>query len=292
MVRNHDDDDMTYPYETNVTQLLGGVSCLVVLLLMCVLIACLSRRRRRRNDRQAEQNRVNARENIESRFKRRKERAESLILTLKLSSDVKGLENTIVEDEEDALTHTSSRISSPSTENRNNTIAAEALGTQCQICFEDFVRGDEISISHNHQCSHYFHKECIIDWLARNTKCPVCRRDYFTVGHDAASKSDTNEERADDVEENRIQEPQSLSSNTDLSESMSSALSSSDTDEISVIDEEANRIHELDENANDEASSSPMVDSDMNTPSFPISIPTIDETEKEEAMSNLVLQRV
>ena len=209
-----------------------------------------------------------------------------------MSSDVKGLENTIVEDEEDALTHVSSRLSSLSTENRNNAIAAEALGAQCQICFEDYVRGNEISISHNHQCSHYFHKECIVDWLARDTRCPVCRRDYLSAGHDAASKSDTNEERADDVEENRIQEPQSLSSNTDSSESMSSVLSSSDTDEISVIDEGVNCIDELDEDANDEASSSSMVDRDMNTPGFPISIPTIDEIEKEEEMSNQVLQQV
>ena len=82
MVRNQDNNDITYPNKTDKTQLLGGIFSFLVLLFMCVLITCLSRWRRRRNDREAEQNRVNARENTESRFKRRKERAESLILTL------------------------------------------------------------------------------------------------------------------------------------------------------------------------------------------------------------------
>mmetsp|Transcript_13156 Transcript_13156/g.16656 ORF Transcript_13156/g.16656 Transcript_13156/m.16656 type:complete len:100 (+) Transcript_13156:76-375(+) len=30
-------------------------------------------------------------------------------------------------------------------------------------------------------CTHYFHKECILDWLSKNYCCPICRVDMITT---------------------------------------------------------------------------------------------------------------
>ena len=53
--------------------------------------------------------------------------------------------------------------------------------TTCDICLLDYEEGEELAWSHNEGCIHAFHKECITDWLLRNPKCPLCRRDYVTV---------------------------------------------------------------------------------------------------------------
>jgi len=57
--------------------------------------------------------------------------------------------------------------------------------TTCEICLSTYKVGDEIASSHNDQCIHHFHKDCIIDWLHtrqssnQRTTCPVCRRDFL-----------------------------------------------------------------------------------------------------------------
>ena len=48
----------------------------------------------------------------------------------------------------------------------------------CNICLEEYKIGDEIAWSKNELCHHAFHKECIIEWLARHQDCPVCRNKY------------------------------------------------------------------------------------------------------------------
>ncbi|XP_044254563.1 E3 ubiquitin-protein ligase DZIP3-like [Tribolium madens] len=42
---------------------------------------------------------------------------------------------------------------------------------KCCICFEDF----NSSNSHMLSCQHEFHKKCIMNWLKRQSACPVCR---------------------------------------------------------------------------------------------------------------------
>lgn len=49
----------------------------------------------------------------------------------------------------------------------------------CDICLMDYEVGDEICWSPNKECIHAFHKDCILDWLLRNSKCPECRREYL-----------------------------------------------------------------------------------------------------------------
>ena len=53
--------------------------------------------------------------------------------------------------------------------------------TSCDICLMDYEVGEEVCWSPNEECTHAFHKDCMLDWLLRNPKCPVCRRDYVTI---------------------------------------------------------------------------------------------------------------
>lgn len=49
---------------------------------------------------------------------------------------------------------------------------------ECVICMEEFVRDMEI-IELPCDKRHYFHSECIMDWIekARKVSCPICRKD-------------------------------------------------------------------------------------------------------------------
>mmetsp|Transcript_4376 Transcript_4376/g.7758 ORF Transcript_4376/g.7758 Transcript_4376/m.7758 type:complete len:432 (+) Transcript_4376:82-1377(+) len=73
-------------------------------------------------------------------------------------------------------------------ENTEKATAEEACKAdcpQCAICLEDFdaeeaekdeekATGD-IEIVRTKTCNHYFHKDCIKDWLGVNSVCPLCR---------------------------------------------------------------------------------------------------------------------
>jgi len=44
--------------------------------------------------------------------------------------------------------------------------------TQCSICMTDYNIGDEII---QLSCDHFFHTDCIKNWLSHHNTCPVCR---------------------------------------------------------------------------------------------------------------------
>ena len=45
----------------------------------------------------------------------------------------------------------------------------------CNICMEDYIDGD---ILKQLPCNHYYHKDCISQWLCNEkTTCPMCRKD-------------------------------------------------------------------------------------------------------------------
>merc|ERR1711862_177254 len=51
----------------------------------------------------------------------------------------------------------------------------------CSICLLAYKDDDIIAKSHNEECSHTYHKECIVQWLLINkTECPNCRNPYIT----------------------------------------------------------------------------------------------------------------
>lgn len=50
----------------------------------------------------------------------------------------------------------------------------------CPICLNDYVNNDdEIAYSKNQACYHYFHKNCIMEWLLLHEECPICRCIYL-----------------------------------------------------------------------------------------------------------------
>ena len=64
----------------------------------------------------------------------------------------------------------------------------------CIICFDEFITGDVIVWSDNKHCEHFYHKECLVPYLAHNAQpktystlnvnnnpCPTCRQNYCTV---------------------------------------------------------------------------------------------------------------
>lgn len=49
----------------------------------------------------------------------------------------------------------------------------------CSVCLVDFTAGSIVRIL---SCGHYFHKECIDNWLTHhNTDCPVCKTDMLVA---------------------------------------------------------------------------------------------------------------
>lgn len=77
---------------------------------------------------------------------------------------------------------TTMRSSPPKT--KQHFPAMEALDSECYICLQEFVEGDEMSISHNLECTHFFHKQCIVDWLVCDERCPTCRNNYLKENDD------------------------------------------------------------------------------------------------------------
>jgi len=51
----------------------------------------------------------------------------------------------------------------------------------CAICLTEYEEGDEICWSHNKECNHAFHRECILEWLIRHDDCPCCRHNYLCL---------------------------------------------------------------------------------------------------------------
>ena len=42
----------------------------------------------------------------------------------------------------------------------------------CSICLENFIKKDKIITL---GCDHYYHVECITNWLKKDETCPLCR---------------------------------------------------------------------------------------------------------------------
>ena len=41
----------------------------------------------------------------------------------------------------------------------------------CPICLDKIHQKNEVVL----ECTHKFHRKCILNWLRRNPSCPICR---------------------------------------------------------------------------------------------------------------------
>ena len=48
----------------------------------------------------------------------------------------------------------------------------ELLLSECVICLENYKKEDKISIL---SCNHYYHTNCLNEWLKKKQECPLCR---------------------------------------------------------------------------------------------------------------------
>ncbi|OMP08331.1 Zinc finger, RING-type [Corchorus capsularis] len=76
------------------------------------------------------------------------------------------------EEEEDGDDDESSLSEKGAMVDLTNKVVIEKPNVGCPICLEDFVVGTEAVVM---RCSHRFHHDCIIPWIAMKTHCPVCR---------------------------------------------------------------------------------------------------------------------
>ena len=51
----------------------------------------------------------------------------------------------------------------------------------CPICINEYAEGDEICWSQNPNCSHFFHHDCLVEWLLRHDECPCCRSNFLLL---------------------------------------------------------------------------------------------------------------
>ena len=100
---------------------------------------------------------------------------------------------------------------------RKNLDFESMIKTECFICIQKFCEGDEISYSQNSNCCHHFHKSCIINWLARNQRCPACRRNYLkNMKHDeeeGLENVSSNDDVLDNEENQTMEQDQSFTNN-------------------------------------------------------------------------------
>ncbi|KAH1045815.1 hypothetical protein J1N35_036599 [Gossypium stocksii] len=54
-----------------------------------------------------------------------------------------------------------------------NEEGTESHCTECVICLEEFKDGDSCRVLT--KCNHLYHQLCIDEWLAKNSRCPLCR---------------------------------------------------------------------------------------------------------------------
>lgn len=50
---------------------------------------------------------------------------------------------------------------------------------ECPICLSEYIPGDVICIAKKPVCDHMYHIECIVEWLQKQSCCPLCRNDLM-----------------------------------------------------------------------------------------------------------------
>jgi len=126
------------------------------------------------------------------------------------------------------------------------------IETTCPICFDDY-KGDpnEIFIGYIKKCEHYFHFECIWEWLEQKSSCPLCREEVLLKEEDirglalseilnnrtqqATPQQQVTEVTSQPVEETRQPKEATPRSKEDKKKRKTSKAASERTQKVSVI---------------------------------------------------------
>lgn len=68
----------------------------------------------------------------------------------------------------------------------------QSSSSPCMICLDDFNVGDDVCHSRYPQCSHMFHKTCLLTWLDHSDECPCCRWNFLRSSTENILKEKTN----------------------------------------------------------------------------------------------------
>mmetsp|Transcript_37333 Transcript_37333/g.85285 ORF Transcript_37333/g.85285 Transcript_37333/m.85285 type:complete len:678 (+) Transcript_37333:183-2216(+) len=80
--------------------------------------------------------------------------------------------------------HSQKSLVSMSTTTSPIEYVSQRIPSSCAICLCDYEANDVIVTSHNPECPHAFHQECIVEWLGKmqdGTPCPCCRREFVKL---------------------------------------------------------------------------------------------------------------
>ena len=55
-------------------------------------------------------------------------------------------------------------------------IEAKGLDEVCSICYYNVKEGEQVI---QLPCRHYFHVDCIKEWLFKERSCPMCKQEIF-----------------------------------------------------------------------------------------------------------------
>lgn len=59
-------------------------------------------------------------------------------------------------------------------------LEAKGVDEVCSICYYNIKEGEKIV---QLPCRHYFHDQCIEEWLRKQKTCPLCKQEIFFVSN-------------------------------------------------------------------------------------------------------------
>ena len=75
---------------------------------------------------------------------------------------------------------------------------SENLTRVCSICQENYSDGTIIRKINN--CSHFYHQNCLDEWLESHTKCPECQYDLRTSSQQNTNQTNQTTEDTENIE--------------------------------------------------------------------------------------------
>lgn len=60
-----------------------------------------------------------------------------------------------------------------------STVSLDSTFEGCAICLAHYRQHQNVCESSNPACTHIFHEECMVNWLMKHHRCPICRQRYI-----------------------------------------------------------------------------------------------------------------